>query len=32
MEQFIKNEIPVLFLSLNIEEVILKELNKYKGY
>ena len=32
MEPFIDNDIPVMFLTINIEEMILKQINEYKGF
>lgn len=32
MEPFIKNEVPVLYLQVNIEEMILRQLNEYKKF
>lgn len=32
MEPFLKNEIPVLYVSINIEEMILRQLNEYKKF
>lgn len=32
MEPFVKNEVPVLFISVNIEEMIFRQLNEYKKF
>ena len=32
MEPFTKNEVPVLFISISVEEMIFKQIGKYKDY
>lgn len=32
MDQFIHNEIPVLFLQVNVEEMTFQDIGNYKGF
>lgn len=32
MEPFLKNEIPVLFISINVEEMLFRQMENYKGF
>lgn len=32
MEPYLENDIPVLFIQINIEEMVFKEIGQYQGF